>query len=108
MLIRIAILSLFLAVSVSAAEPSSARVRTSVVTNYFEINGMHAPCCAIMLKHALTNLSGVVTADIYFTNKITRIVHRPDKTTQRDIRKAFRSEIVDAKRMKTPPTGKLK
>lgn len=107
MLTRIAILSLMLATTAPAAEPTTSRKRQSVVTNYFEINGMHAPCCAVMLKHALTNLSGVVSAKIYFTNKITRIVHAPDKATLRDIRKAFRSEIVDAKLLKKPPIGKL-
>ena len=107
MIIRFIIAILALVATAPAGEPATVSQRGPVVTNYFEINGMHAPCCATMLKHALTNLSGVVSANIYFTNRITRIVHQPDKATMRDIRKAFRSEIVDAKRLKEPPVGKL-
>lgn len=107
MSVRILILILLGSAITRAAEPTRPAATTTVVTNYFSINGMHAPCCAVMLKYALTNLSGVASADIYFTNKITRIIHQPDKETMREIRNAFRSEIVDAFRLKKQPAGKL-
>ncbi len=105
--VRIFILILLSVAITPAAEPIPQASRNPVTTNYFSINGLHAPCCAVMLKHALTNISGVVSADIYLTNKITRIIHQPGNATLRKIRRAFRSEIVDAVRLKKPPAGRL-
>lgn len=79
-----------------------------VVTGFYAIDKLHAPCCAVMLKHALTNVTGVVSADVFITNQIVRINYRPGKEVLQDINRAFRAEIVEAKRLKKAPKGKLK
>ena len=77
--------------------------RSGVVTNYYSINKLSAPCCATMLEHALTNVVGVKSARIYTTNQVVRVVHQPDKATTRNIRNAFRGEIAGAKKLKRVP-----
>ena len=72
-------------------------------TSYFEIEQLHAPCCAVMLKYSLTNITGVVSADIFTTNRVVRVVHRPGKAVQRDIRQAFRDGAISAQRLKKAP-----
>lgn len=84
------------------AMPSKAPA-AGVVTNYYSINKMSAPCCAPMLKHALTNVAGVASVTIYATNQVVRVVHQPDQKTTRGIKQAFRGEIAGAKRLKRTP-----
>ncbi len=89
-----------------AGENTTKSVKTpvaGVVTNYYSINKLSAPCCAPMLKHALTNVTGVASATIYPTNQVVRVVHKPNQKTTRGIKQAFRGEIAGAKRLKQPP-----
>jgi len=90
---------------VSGADPARPE---RLATDYYSINKLHAPCCAVMLKHALTNVSGVVSAEIFTTNQVVRIRHRPGKEVLKDINRAFRSEIVQARRLKEAPKGPLR
>jgi|TARA_B110000495_G_C22694395_1_gene409121 hypothetical protein len=89
-----------------AGDDSARRVKApvaGVVTNYYSINRLNAPCCATMLKHSLTNVAGVKSATIYTTNQVVRVVHHPDRTTTRSIKQAFRGEIAGAKKLKRAP-----
>ena len=89
-----------------AGEDSAAPAKTpgaGVVTNFYSINKLSAPCCATMLKHALTNVVGVTSATIYTTNQVVRVIHKPERATTRNIRQAFRGEIAGAKKLKQAP-----
>ena len=87
----------------TAGEPPA--TRGSIVTNYYAIDKLHAPCCAVMLKHALTNIAGVQSATVFVTNQVVRVIHTPEKKILGQIRGAFRAEIVDAKRLVKVPPG---
>jgi hypothetical protein len=100
------LLALVLSLDTGAAEPVPAKVPTAI-TSYFAIDKIYAPCCAVMLQHALTNISTVKTADIFVTNRIVRVIHQPDAKTLKKISLAFRSEIIGAKRLKAAPKGRL-
>lgn len=89
---------------VRAGEPGSSKP----VTTYFEIEQLHAPCCAVMLKYSLTNITGVASADIFVTNRVVRVVHQPGKVVHREIRQAFRDGAIGAKRLKKAPQGPLR
>jgi hypothetical protein len=109
-LARIALLIVVLLVAVGidsgAVEPpalKSAPASPRSITNYFAIDKIYAPCCAVMLQHALTNISTVKTADVFVTNRIVRVVHQPDPGTLKKITLAFRGEIIAAKRLKAAP-----
>lgn len=96
------ILFLLLTPTVRAADPV-APVRPAATTNYFAIDAMPAKCCAVMLQHALTNLAGVKRAEVFPSNQLVRVVHQPDAKTLKQIRRAFRTEIVEAKRLDRVP-----
>ncbi len=102
------IAALLLLMSVFDAKAADKTDAKKLKTGYYAVDKFHASCCAVMLKHALTNISDVVTADIFTTNQIVRIRYRPTKKVLKDIEKAFRAEIVEAKRLKSAPVGKLK
>ena len=90
--------------SVHAAEPNSPKP----VTTYFEIEQLHAPCCAVMLKYSLTNITGVATADIFVSNRVVRVIHQPKKGIQKEFRQAFQEGAIGAKRVKKVSKDKLK
>lgn len=95
---------LLVAGSASAADPKPSKP----VTTYFEIEQLHAPCCAVMLKYSLTNITGVATADIFVSNRVVRVVHNPRKGIQKEFRAAFQEGAIGAERVKKVSKEKLK
>lgn len=55
------------------------------VTKRFETTGMHCPSCSMLIKMSITDLDGVLSADVDHRTGITEVTYDPALLSDDDI-----------------------